>query len=790
LYRIDSEPATWASWVLIPLPLKRYNHGMATLSERLITVLVNWRWLLLGLAIALAAAAYLPSRQVEFDRSIENMFAEDDPLLAPYRKLKRVFGGNEVAMVVYRDEHLLDPGGKGIRDLAEVSRRIERVPGVKGVLSLDRLVGEDGDLAEIVDPDSPLAAAQRELFENFTHNDEGNIAAVVTMLTPQEETEVPRRQTILDLRSIAESLPSGMTAGEPVLVSDGFEYVEEDGERLGLWSTILLAAVIVLSFRSLRWVLIPVAVVQFALLLTRAVLVWGNLRLSMVSSMLTAIVTVIGVATVVHVIVRFREGRAVGRPRREALLWCGAILAAPVFWACATDAAGFASLNLAQVGPVQDFGVMMAIGAVMVLVAVPLIVPGMALAGNWDVDPQRAWGEGILDRRLQNLVHAAERRPYWLGLTSLVLAVVVSAGAMRLEVESDFTKNFREGSPIVQSYNFIESNLGGAGVWDVVLPAEEQLTWEYLQRVRKLEERLRREVVLEADGAARPGLTKVISLADAVQAGSPVDLGAMPAIVRRPVLSAGVDAMRRQLPTFFDALYSNDPEQPEQHYFRIMLRAAERQPSEQKRALIQQVERIAREEFPEAETTGFFVLLTHLIDSMIRDQWRTFAAATAAIFVMMLVAFRSLTLALVSLIPNLAPILMVMGAMGWLADFGVKINMGAAMIAAVSIGLSIDSSIHYVTAYRRARAAGKTVAEALEKTQGSVGLAAALATLALVVGFSVLCTSDFVPTIYFGVLVSVAMLGGLAGNLLVLPILLKLVARERRPEVARDSSVS
>ncbi|MBW3599981.1 MAG: MMPL family transporter [Planctomycetes bacterium] len=750
---------------------------MPTLSERLSRFLIDWRWLLLGLAIVLAAAAYLPSRQVAFDRSIENMFAEADPLLAPYGNLKRVFGGNEVAMVVYRDEDLLDPDGAGLDRLEDVSRRVEQVPGVKGVLSLDRLMDE-----EIVDPDSKLAQAQREVFENFTHNEEGDIAAIVTMLVPQEETEVPRRQTILDLRRIAESLPSGMIAGEPVMVSDGFEYVEEDGRRLGLWSTALLALVIVLCFRSLRWVLIPVAVVQLALLLTRAFLAWGGLRLSMVSSMLTAIVTVIGVATVVHVIVRFREGRDAGRPPREALLWCGMILAAPVFWACATDAMGFASLRLARVGPVQDFGVMMAIGALMVLAAVPLVVPGAALAGKRDVDPKRAWGEGILERRLQGLVHAAERRPYLLGVTSLVLAAVVSAGAMRLEVESDFTKNFREGSPIVESYQFIESNLGGAGVWDVVLPAEEQLTWDYLERVLRLEERLRREVVIEAEGASSPGLTKVISLADAVQAASassPFALEDMPGFLRNRLISGGLGAMRRRMPVFYDALYSADPAQPEQHYFRIMLRAAERQPSEQKRELIAQVERIAREEFPKAETTGFFVLLTHLIDSMIQDQWRTFAVATAAIFVMMLVAFRSPTLAIISLVPNLAPILMVMGGMGWLAGYGVKINMGAAMIAAVSIGLSIDSSIHYVITFRRARDAGKSVAEALETTQGSVGLAATFATLALVVGFSVLGTSNFVPTIYFGVLVSVAMFGALAGNLLVLPILLKLAARER-----------
>jgi predicted RND superfamily exporter protein len=107
--------------------------------------------------------------------------------------------------------------------------------------------------------------------------------------------------------------------------------------------------------------------------------------------------------------------------------------------------------------------------------------------------------------------------------------------------------------------------------------------------------------------------------------------------------------------------------------------------------------------------------------------------------------------------------------------------MGAAMIAAVSIGLSIDSSIHYITAFRRARDEGQSLADALGAVHQRVGRALVFSTAALIVGFTALCTSQFVPTIYFGALVSLSMLGGLAGNLVVLPALLKLVWIIRRP---------
>ena len=138
------------------------------------------------------------------------------------------------------------------------------------------------------------------------------------------------------------------------------------------------------------------------------------------------------------------------------------------------------------------------------------------------------------------------------------------------------------------------------------------------------------------------------------------------------------------------------------------------------------------------------------------------------------IAFRNLRLSLATLIPNALPVLILFGAMGWL---GIKVNMGAAMIAAVSLGLSVDGSIHYVMSYQRARREGASRDAALSSVQATVGRAAIFATLALVVGFATLCYSEFIPTIYFGALVSLSMIGGLVGNLLILPLLIQLIDR-------------
>jgi predicted RND superfamily exporter protein len=787
---------------------------MPTPTRRFVDWLIAWRYPLFALAIALAAAAYSPSRQVRFDRSIEKMFAPDDPLIPPYERLKREFGGNEIVMAVYTDPDLLKPDGSGLARLKTISDKMKQAPGVKDVLSLAEVntlleslqastkalnvFGMFGkpkpkwDGPAILNPDSQLARDYLALFQGYTHGADGKTVSIACMLDPaakrvadtaaaeteSQQTQAaladdPRRETIRQLRENIEHLPDGLApgvlAGEPVMVVEGFRLLEIDGQWLGIWSTILLGLTILACFRSVRWLVMPIAVVQWTLVLTQATLVWSGLELTMVSSMLTAIVTVVGIATVMHIIVRFRELRRTGLAPSESLAQTGMLLLWPIVGAIATDMAGFGSLWWASVGPVQDFGTMMVVGSLLVLPACALLVPALVLVGYHPAEPAAGWGEASLDAQLGRLVAIVEHRPRLIAVLAVVVALLAGIGSSRLEVETDFTKNFRASSQIAQSYNFVETNLGVAGVWYIIIPAPLKLNDDYLARVRSLETKLREIPGEDSNGTSTPALTKVLSLADALDAAkSDALLAQMPSEMR-----AG--AMALKMPAFLGALRSTAPDAGGEGALRIMLRARERQSAQQKQRLIEEATRLASEAFPAtkgsrgAEVTGFFVLLTNLIESMLRDQWTTFGIATAGIAVLMLISFRSVTLMTIALVPNLLPVFVVMGLLGWL---GLKINMGAAMIAAVSMGLSVDSSIHYIVSYRRARVAGKSVRESLEEVQSRVGRAMVLSTLALIVGFAVLCTSEFIPTVYFGALVSLAMLGGLAGNLVILPLLL------------------
>jgi predicted RND superfamily exporter protein len=716
---------------------------------RLTNVLLDYRNWWLSLSVVLTILAWFPASQLQFEQSIESLYAKDNARLAAWRYSKQIFGGDEFVVVAYTDPELFEPGEDNLTEAARdrILALADRLTKVKGLQT---------------DSFQHLAAAMqaklvrstiRKLMEGVLVGTDGQTTAIFCRLEPEAQAEIPRARTYQLVREIADAHePPAAVVGEPVQVHDMFRYVEEDGATLGWGSALLLMAVIYLLFHSLRWMILPLIVVQVSLIWTKALLVLSGMQLSMVSSMLNSLVTIIGIATVMHVTLRFREHRLTQEPI-DALRRTMLELTVPIFWTIATTAAGFAAVVTSSIAPVASFGIMMTLATLIVLVTCALVLPGGILIGGARRIPGVAPAEAEVTRALGQLTEWVEHRPVAVGTVMLIFTGVCAAGLFRLKVETDFSKNFRASSPIVKSLDLFETRLGGAGTWEVNFPAPPELDPEFLSKVREFAAELRG---LEDQNS--PGrLTKVIAVTD----GLDVVPGFLPFAWR-------VSALARMQPDFVSSLYN-----AEQGRMRIMLRARERQPSETKLKLISDVEQAAQKRFPDARATGLFVLLTYLIESLMDDQLTSFLIAAIAIVVLMTIAYRSLALGSILLIPNLFPIVLVIGAMGWI---GLPINIATAMIASVSMGLTVDSSIHYLAGYTDARRRlGLSFSEALKKTHQGVGLALVFANVALVAGFSVLTLSHFIPLVYFGILVSVAMLGGLLGNLVLLPLLLRIV---------------
>ena len=680
---------------------------------------IRWRWCRLVIGLVILWLSLPPSRTLTFDRSIEAMFQPNDGTFVDYQMLKAMFGGNDVVMLVYEDAELATAAG--ITRNRDISDRVSAVPGVKGVLSpsllnqavekFRPLIGGGDDTPALFHQEDPVAEGFDQLFAGYTHSSDHGHAAVVAMLEPDRPP-----QTLKRLRQLRASMISGdgstapirsvALVGESILVDEGFSLIERDGARLEALTIALLSLVVVVTLIDVRFVLLTVALIGWSVVVTRATMVGLDINLSLVSAILTAIVTVISVTAVLHLGVRFRKQRSKGDATVEASGAALAALIAPIFWTCATDAAGFGALFGSGILPIRQFGVMIAVAAIAVCVAIVLFapsimtLPGAPFGSTWHGHQRRAsrW----LQRRVCRIAERSIRRRGRVLGFALIGLVVSLIGISRSEIETSFLNNFRPDSEVVAAYADVETQLGGAGVWDIVVDAPAELDTAFLDLVRTMESDLRG---IRVEGAA---LTKVLSLADAEAVARRSTLAAMlPA-------SARLSAMSLVMPAFFDALLT----QPQQgrRRLRIMLRSEEQLESHQKLSLIDAVQQcvhrhttsrpwkaaVAATDAAPARrgtVTGYYVLMARLVSQLIRDQWWCFLISGISVWLLLIVATRSTRLATAALLPNLLPILLVIGSLGIL---GGRTNMGVAMIAAVSIGISIDGSVHFLYAYQRA----------------------------------------------------------------------------------------
>jgi predicted RND superfamily exporter protein len=755
-----------------------------SLLVRFAELLLRFRGLLLLVCAVLVGLAIAPSLQLDFDRSIESLFRADDPRYENYREDKRLFGGLETSLVAYDDPQLFTT--QGLRRLERLGKRLSELAGVKGVLSLATVrrptdPWDPRPLADQLSSGDVTADALREellntkLYRGRLVSGNGRTTVLLVELAPVAGDSVSRAEVIEQVREIcAGHDPPAVFLGGPVLVDDVFRHLEEDGVTLGLASSLILMLVIAVLFRNLRWIVLPLAVVHVALIWTKALLVESGMQMSMVSSPLVALVTVIGVATVVHVTIRFREERLQAEPRtalRETLVH----IIPAIFWTCLTTAAGFGALLASSVSPVKSFGTMMALGSALVFFATIGLTPGVALSMRFfSTDPARAPGEGKLAAALERIVAGVERHPWRVGAAALALVGFTSLGIFRMQVATDFTDNFRQSSPIVQSYEFLSERLESVNTLDVLVDVPDVMSADFETTIDQLR-------ALQADLEKEDAIVDTLSVVDLLDflPGAPQTTDEQ----EGPTTAGGLLGWIRKIPAIPKRaeLVMLDIFEPglvagfwnrEEHVARILVQIREVHGAEGKTQLVERIEAVSRERFPSARTAGIFVLLTYVVQSLLADQWITFALSLASIFVMMTVAFRSARLGLAALLPNAAPIVMVLGTMGWI---GLKINMATAMLASVSMGLAVDFSIHYLYRFHHELQGGKEFFAAMRDAHGSVGLAMVMANLALIAGFLVLVISSFIPTVHFGILVSVAMLGGLAGNLIVLPLILRLL---------------
>ncbi len=727
---------------------------MHTRALRLLRwLLAHRRAVLAGFAIAVTAMVPGVLR-LETDNSPEVFYLEDSPALASYRALRQDFGSDEVVRIVALGGGLWT--ADGLTWLARVEEGAKRLPGVEAASGL---AGRHRWSLPVWPPADPEAFRRRALDDLLDRelgliDEQGEAATVIAVLTAGSPHET--RQVLGALRALVASPPAGVTTRlvgvavvDEALDGSSREIPQRFFPLLVLFTLVVLA----LTFRDALCVAVPLTFVGACEVVTLGAMGYLGVRLNLVMAVLPPLAFVIGLATAVHVLVRYRELLGEGLAPEEAALETYRDKAWAVLWTGVMTGVGFGSLAFSPVRPVAALGIWSTVGVAVLTLAAFTLYPLLLAAwvgthwkGTRPIETLarragRRWAEG-----------AARRRQPLLAVTALV-ALAALVGLPRLEIESNVLTYLAADHPVRRSMADLEGRGIGPAAVELVLtlPGEiESASFrspQALVQLSALAARLRQEpLVLSVVGAGDVAVAARSTAAEVV--GGPFVTGSLVAGAIEEAMAPFVtaDGKRTRLSLFvpttgFDRL---DP-------------------------LIRTALEKAREAFPqaEAEVTGQHPLLLETQRHLLSTLTSSLAGTLICVVLILALLVGDRRLALLALVPNVWPVLGVLGAMGWL---GVPIDVATVMVASIVLGLA-DHTVHTLGHFRElAPKVGRleAVASTLEHTAGAYVLTGVM----LVAGFGVCALSSFAPIARFGLLSAAGLALAVVGDLFLVPALL------------------
>lgn len=646
--------------------------------------------------------------------------------------------------------------------LVDLRFELSEVAGVRGVYDLSTIYSRFFALLGRERFEEDLASP---FYRGFMVSDDRRLGATWVLL--DLESAAARKRMVGEVEAAVGR--AGFTdevwlAGSPVLNVALDEASTRAARRFYPLVFVASGLILLIVFRRLAGVVIPAVAVGCGLVWTLGLLIATGRRLDMVTVALPPVVWVVGLATSIHLLsrcqARLRQGEAAASAVRATLTE----LARPCSMSAATTAVGFAALTVSSMPPVREMGLFAALGVVCCVTVNFLLFPALGRwwgrgAGRWSARSRVATGMEALGEWV-----IARSGGILLAATGLSLVAVV--GVLELRADSNVIEFFDDDTEIARTYERVLTGLTGPYSMEVRLEGGgEPIDLDTLRAVEVLARRIE----------AEPGVARVLSVTDFVKkVAAPPDRQDAP--YELPPDQAALEETWRRLEERLAG--EIEPFLGDGGSLRLSV-IARPMGSAEHRVLVERIEALLREPEPAAlgpRLTGVVKLLVELQHELVASQIESFALAFALIVPLMALFFGSLSLALLSLPPNLVPILLTLGFMG---AAGIRLDPATVMIAAVAFGIVIDDSVHFLSHYRRTLQAGSTVRRAVIETLGVVGRPLWITSIVVAAGFSVLCFSSFVPLRAFGLLSAGTMLAALAGNLVLLPALLARLSEKR-----------
>tara|TARA_Y100001970_G_scaffold293319_1_gene439320 strand:+ start:4408 stop:6894 length:2487 start_codon:yes stop_codon:yes gene_type:complete len=564
--------------------------------------------------------------------------------------------------------------------------------------------------------------------------------------------------------------------GIPMIADDMMTFIKSDIVVFGAGVFLFIVFTLWFVFRSLLWVFVPLLSCFFSVLIMIGFLGLVGWKVTVISSNFIALMLILTMAMNIHMSVRYLQFRKENPDitNSEALYWTSGKMFWPILYTVLTTICAFLSLIFSGIKPIIDFGWMMTVGLL-----VSMFVTFTLLPSTLNVLAERATNyrnqkKSVITSFLAEVSKKNTLSIY--GLT-IVIAIISIFGITKLEVENSFINYFDKKTEIYKGMKLIDEELGGTTPLNVIVkfPKKENedevdddwgeqeeddskywFTRDKIDKITKVHDYL--------EGLDSVG--KVISFASIVRVAEDLTGGKKLQGLEMGVLYTKLpDSIKKEVIDPYISIKNNEA--------RIGLRILDSKKDLRRNELIKKINLDLKNELglknEEFKLAGVLILFNNLLQSLFKSQILTLGIVMAGITAMFLILFRNITLSLIGVVPNFMAAFLILGIIGLLE---IPLDMMTITIAAITIGIAVDNSIHYIYRFKEEYNKVNDYNKALDKCHDTVGIAILNTSITIVFGFSILVLSNFIPTIYFGIFTGIAMLLAMVSVLTLLPKLI------------------
>ena len=759
------------------------------------------------LLICLVGFGYY-SKNFKLDASSETLLIEGDPDLKYLNEITKRYGAREFLVLTYspKEDMISSSSIKNLKNLKDKIVSLDWVHSVITLLDIPLLSSSDKPLVERLQKFQTLTSndinkkrgfeeiVNSPVFRNFIVSEDGKTSGIIVYLKSKDpnkkftnkyelekykdKLKKKNHENILEIREVIKNFNKESKihlGGIPMIADDMMSYIKNDIVVFGFGVLLFIIATLWFVFRKLIWIIVPISSCFFSVIIMMGLLGLLGWKVTVISSNFIALMLILTMAMNIHMSTRFlqltKEFPKI--KKSKIILMTTGKMFWPIIYTVLTTICAFLSLIFSEIKPIIDFGWMMTLGLITSFIITFTLLPTLLNFVKSDNVYLTKEQNSKITSFFGNT--SINNKNVIFGTTAIIIILSV-AGISRLEVENSFINYFKKNTEIYKGMKLIDEKLGGTTPLEIIIKfpkaeknededdwgdedENDEKYWFTKDKVDKI------NMVHNYLDSLEP-IGKVLSFSSIIDVATQLNNNKPLGTLEMGVLYSKIpNSIKKEIVDPYISIKDSEA--------RVSLRIKDSQEGLRRNDLINKINYDLKNKLglkkDEFKLGGVLILFNNLLQSLFKSQILTLGFVMLGIFIMFLVLFRNIKLSLIGVVPNFIAAFFILGIIGLV---GIPLDMMTITIAAITIGIAVDNSIHYIYRFKEEFSKIKNYKNTLKLCHSTVGIAILNTSITIVFGFSILVLSNFIPTIYFGIFTGIAMLLAMISVLTLLPALL------------------